>query len=87
MSTYCKGCRYDVKQRQGPRACPYNSLYWDFLARHRDLLRANPRMALVIKQLDRLEPAELAAIRAAAAVHLGEPITTASMDNDPNPLA
>jgi deoxyribodipyrimidine photolyase-related protein len=87
MSTYCKGCRYDVKQRQGPRACPYNSLYWDFLARHRDLLRTNPRMALVIKQLDRLEPVELAAIRAAAAAHLGEPITTASIDNDPNPLA
>jgi deoxyribodipyrimidine photolyase-related protein len=87
MSTYCKGCRHDVKHRQGPRACPYNSLYWDFLARHRDLLRTNPRMALVIKQLDRLEPVELAAIRAAAAAHLGEPITTASMDNDPNPLA
>jgi deoxyribodipyrimidine photolyase-related protein len=77
MSTYCKGCRYDVKQRHGPRACPYNSLYWDFLARHRDQLRANPRMALVIKQLDRLEPAELAAIRAAAAAHLGESVATA----------
>jgi deoxyribodipyrimidine photolyase-related protein len=87
MSTYCKGCRYDVKQRQGPRACPYNSLYWDFLARHRDLLRTNPRMALVIKQLDRLEPAELAAIRASAAAHLAEPITAAAEKSEANPLA
>jgi deoxyribodipyrimidine photolyase-related protein len=87
MSTYCKGCRYDVKQRHGPRACPYNSLYWDFLARHRELLRTNPRMALVMQQLDRLPAAELAAIRAAAATHLGEPMASANVANEPNPLA
>ena len=70
MSTYCKGCRFNVKQRSGTDACPFNSLYWDFLARHAEQLRANPRMALVIKQLDRLPPEELAAIRATAAAHL-----------------
>jgi deoxyribodipyrimidine photolyase-related protein len=70
MSTYCKGCRFNVKQRSGTDACPFNSLYWDFLARHAEHLRANPRMALVIKQLDRLSPEELAAIRATAAAHL-----------------
>lgn len=70
MSTYCKGCRFNVKQRSGVDACPFNSLYWDFLARHAAHLRANPRMGLVIKQLDRLPPAELAAIRATAAAHL-----------------
>jgi deoxyribodipyrimidine photolyase-related protein len=70
MSTYCKGCRFNVKQRSGTDACPFNSLYWDFLARHADQLRANPRMGLVIKQLDRLPPEELAAIRATAAAHL-----------------
>ncbi len=70
MSTYCKGCRFNVKQRSGTDACPFNSLYWDFLARHADQLRANPRMGLVIKQLDRLPPEELAAIRATAASHL-----------------
>jgi deoxyribodipyrimidine photolyase-related protein len=67
MSTYCKGCRYDVKVRSGPRACPFNALYWDFLARHQEALRANPRMALVMKQLEKLDPAELAAIQATAA--------------------
>ena len=69
MSTYCQGCRYDPKQRSGPRACPFNSLYWDFLARHQSSLRANPRMALVMRQLDRLEAAELAAIQATAQAH------------------
>ena len=70
MSTYCKGCRFNGKQRSGDEACPFNSLYWDFLARHADQLRANPRMALVMKQLERLPPEELAAIRATAAAHL-----------------
>jgi deoxyribodipyrimidine photolyase-related protein len=59
-----------VKQRSGTDACPFNSLYWDFLARHAVQLRANPRMGLVIKQLDRLPPEELAAIRSTAAAHL-----------------
>jgi len=69
MSTYCQDCRFDVKQRHGPKACPFNSLYWDFLARHRDRLRSNPRMALVFKQLEKLTPDELAAIRQTAAEH------------------
>jgi deoxyribodipyrimidine photolyase-related protein len=67
MSTYCKGCRYNPKQRTGPDACPFNTLYWDFLARHAQELRRNPRMALVMKQLERIPDDELAAIRAAAA--------------------
>jgi deoxyribodipyrimidine photolyase-related protein len=69
MSTYCQGCRFDPRQRSGPRACPFNSLYWDFLARHAEGLRRNPRMALMMRQLDRLAPEELAAIRASAAAH------------------
>ena len=76
MSTYCQGCRYDVKQRSGPKACPFNSLYWDFLARHADQLRGNPRMALVISQLDRLPVDELALIRAAAERHRAEMVAT-----------
>jgi deoxyribodipyrimidine photolyase-related protein len=66
MSTYCKGCRYSPKQRSGPEACPFNALYWDFLARHGNQLRRNPRMALVMKQLDKLPAEELARVRATA---------------------
>ena len=67
MSSYCRGCPYNPKLRSGPTACPFNALYWDFLARHDEQLRRNPRMALVLKQLDKLPPQELAAIRATAA--------------------
>jgi deoxyribodipyrimidine photolyase-related protein len=71
MSSYCSGCRYDPKQRSGPMACPFNALYWDFLARHEELLRGHPRMGLVMNQLQKLPPDELAAIRATADSHLG----------------
>jgi deoxyribodipyrimidine photolyase-related protein len=70
MSDYCRGCRYDVKRRSGPEACPFNALYWDFLARHVALLKGNPRMALMIGQLERIPAEELAAIRETAAAHL-----------------
>ena len=69
MSNYCKGCSYDVKQRTGPKACPFNSLYWDFLARHEPELKRNHRMGLVMKQLSKLPEEELAAIRSTAAQH------------------
>ena len=70
MSTYCKGCRYDVKQRSGEQACPFNALYWDFLARHAEGLRRNPRMGLVMKQLEKIPPEQLELIRTTAAEHL-----------------
>ena len=69
MSNYCGGCPYDPKDRTGPLACPLNALYWDFLARHSDGLRRNPRMALVMKQLEKIPADELVAIRATATAH------------------
>jgi deoxyribodipyrimidine photolyase-related protein len=67
MSDYCAGCRYDVKQAVGSEACPFNFLYWDFLARHRDKLRGNPRMGLVYKSMEGMDPERLATMRAQAA--------------------
>jgi deoxyribodipyrimidine photolyase-related protein len=46
MSDYCGKCRYDVKQRVGENACPYNALYWDFLVRHEDKLGGNMRLRM-----------------------------------------
>jgi deoxyribodipyrimidine photolyase-related protein len=66
MSNYCAGCRYDPGKRTGEDACPFNFLYWDFLARHRDLLARNNRMGLAVKNLERLDAAELGEIRAQA---------------------
>jgi deoxyribodipyrimidine photolyase-related protein len=62
MSNHCAGCRYQPAQRTGERACPFTTLYWDFLARHQDLLARNPRMALQVKNLARIAPAEMTAI-------------------------
>ncbi|QTK82895.1 Deoxyribodipyrimidine Photolyase-Like Protein [Agrobacterium tumefaciens] len=45
MSDYCSTCRYDPKERLGENACPFNALYWDFLARNRDKLKSNHRLA------------------------------------------
>ncbi len=42
MSDYCGSCRYDRKQRVGDDACPFTTLYWDFLARHHDRLVHEP---------------------------------------------
>ncbi len=70
MSDYCVGCRYQVKTALGPKACPFNFLYWDFLARHRDTLRGNPRMGLVYKSLDRMDPERLATMRSQAGAFL-----------------
>jgi deoxyribodipyrimidine photolyase-related protein len=67
MSTYCAGCRFDPKQRTGPRACPYTSLYWGFLDRHAERFRNHPRMALMVRQLDRLSAAERSGVREACA--------------------
>ncbi len=67
MSPYCHGCRYDPAQRTGDTACPFTTLYWDFLMRHEALLAANPRMALQVKNLTRLSDAQRQAIRERAA--------------------
>ena len=73
MSPYCRGCRYDPAQRTGDTACPFTTLYWDFLMRHAALLAANPRMALQVKNLTRLNDAQRQAIRErAAAIRRGE---------------
>ncbi len=61
MSDYCTGCRYDRKQRVGDDACPFTTLYWDFLARHHDRLVKNPRIARQVRASERL--ADLPAVR------------------------
>jgi deoxyribodipyrimidine photolyase-related protein len=63
MGGGCAGCRYDPARRTGERACPYTTLYWDFLMRHERMLASNPRMALQVKNVARLADAEREAIR------------------------
>lgn len=70
MSDYCGHCRYDVTRRVGPDACPFNALYWDFLARNEDKLRPNRRMAMPYRTWDRMGADTRAAIRTQAAAFL-----------------
>ncbi len=57
MSNYCQHCSYQVKKVTGEGACPFNALYWDFLARNEDKLATNARMQLAYQQWRR-KPAE-----------------------------
>jgi deoxyribodipyrimidine photolyase-related protein len=63
MSNYCGGCRYNPQQKTGPDACPMTTLYWAFLDSHQVEMDKNPRAALMMKQLLRLDPTEREAIR------------------------
>ncbi|MGB2389232.1 MAG: cryptochrome/photolyase family protein, partial [Henriciella sp.] len=67
MSNHCKTCRYDVKQKTGEKACPFNPLYWDFLVRNAEKLRGNPRMAQMYRTWDRMAPDRQAEYRHSAA--------------------
>ncbi|MDF1598769.1 cryptochrome/photolyase family protein [Mesorhizobium sp. YIM 152430] len=55
MSDYCGSCRYDVKRKTGPDACPFNPLYWDFLDRNSKKLSGNQRLAQVYRYWARMD--------------------------------
>ena len=66
MSDYCKNCRYKVKQKNGPDACPFNYLYWDFLARHQDKFKSNARMGMMYRSYAKMSDEKKQAISADA---------------------
>ncbi|MGE0310253.1 MAG: cryptochrome/photolyase family protein [Lautropia sp.] len=76
MSDHCRHCRYAPKPSRGAApdrpACPFTTLYWYFLDRHAVELAANPRTALMAKQVARLDPRERSAIRERAATLLAD---------------
>ncbi len=63
MSNYCGGCRFDPGQRTGPKACPFTTLYWDFLLKHETALAGNQRMSMQVRNVTRLDAATRAAVR------------------------
>jgi len=66
MSNYCKSCKFKPKESIGPNACPFTTLYWDFLDRHRDRLANNQRLSMQMRNLARLSEEKLSEIRKAA---------------------
>ncbi|KJG15664.1 cryptochrome/photolyase family protein [Photobacterium angustum] len=62
MSDYCSSCQYDVKKKTGLNACPFNSLYWRFMDKNRELLANNPRVGMLFSHWDKLDDSEQSVI-------------------------
>ena len=67
MTNYCSGCHFDPALATGPRACPFTTLYWDFLDRHAERFAGNARLVMQLRNLDRLSDERRTAIRTTAA--------------------
>lgn len=63
MSDYCKNCRYKATKKNGPDACPFNYLYWDFLIRNQEKLSNNNRLRIVYNLLEKMELDKINAIK------------------------
>lgn len=72
MSNYCKGCVYDKDKRYGNKACPLNSLYWNFYLSHEKELKKNQRVSMMYRILEKMEPIEIEKIKQQASVYLQE---------------
>jgi deoxyribodipyrimidine photolyase-related protein len=55
MSDYCADCRFDRRKRTGEDACPFTTLYWDFIDRHSERFEGNARMVRQVRACERLE--------------------------------
>ncbi|MBC8048536.1 MAG: cryptochrome/photolyase family protein [Chitinophagales bacterium] len=87
MSDYCKGCHYDVREKTGERACPFNYLYWDFLARNKDKLRGNQRLAPMYRVLEKMDEDRLQAIVESAQAFLDGLSSSVGYSALPQPTA
>lgn len=63
MSNYCGECFYNVKDKLGEKACPFNSLYWNFLDDKREYFAKNQRMSMMLALLNKMQPEELSKIK------------------------
>lgn len=69
MSNHCKGCKFNPAESTGDNACPFTTLYWDYLNTHADTLAKNPRMVMQLKNLHRLSEEKRNAIAVQAIKH------------------
>lgn len=70
MSSYCSNCYYDKSKKTGHKACPFNSLYWNFYDRHEKLLSGNPRIGMMYHVLNRMPAEERTALLEQAQYYL-----------------
>ena len=62
MSDYCGSCTYKVSTKNGPKACPFNYLYWNFMIENQEALSGNPRMGMPYRTLDKMNDEKRAAV-------------------------
>ena len=72
MGSYCGTCFYDANEKIGPKACPFNSLYWHFYDRHEQILANNPRIGMVYPMWKKMNPALKAGILQQARTYLSQ---------------
>ncbi|GAA5483292.1 cryptochrome/photolyase family protein [Haloferula sargassicola] len=80
MSNYCKGCPFDPAKRTGDQACPFTTLYWDFLLRNQPQLEGNPRMSMQLRNLQRISDEEKSAIHDQADRLRADPAASHAVD-------
>ena len=73
MGNYCDSCQYDKKKRLGEDACPFNSLYWNFLDDKKQFFAKNNRMAMMLRLLEKIPPEDLEQLKLRAAKILSNP--------------
>jgi deoxyribodipyrimidine photolyase-related protein len=70
MSNYCKNCGYQVSKKTGPKACPFNYLYWHFIDKHKEKLSNNHRMAMIYKTYGRMKEENIETMKQDASTFL-----------------
>lgn len=70
MSNYCETCKYDPKIKEGPKACPFNALYWNFIDTHEDKLKDNPRMSMMVSTKRKMDKKVLETYKKDAKAHI-----------------
>ncbi|MZR64292.1 cryptochrome/photolyase family protein [Alcanivorax sp. DP30] len=73
MSDYCKHCQYNVKTSTEEDSCPFNSLYWHFVHRHRQQFAGNHRMRMIYRNMERMDSTKVDAMLARAELLLADP--------------
>ncbi len=63
MSNNCSKCHYNVKEKFGDNACPFNTLYWNFLDEKKEYFKGNQRMGMMLNLLHKINPEELTKIK------------------------
>lgn len=66
MSNYCKGCHYKVSKKTGEDACPFNSLYWNFIDEKQEYFKDNQRMSMMLSLLHKMDKDLIATHKARA---------------------